>query len=110
VESIVPRQDVQGYYLSSEYIRPVTKDILLQLLLQVNFDTNLYYHMDLDIGRDAQYHRIGGTYRFYPGIPKTQRLTLSISSISNQAHRVSPGKESSHRRGYDAGWEESCSV
>jgi len=54
VESIVPRQDVQGYYLSSEYIRPFTKDILLQLLLQVNSDTNLYYHMDLDIGRDAQ--------------------------------------------------------
>lgn len=67
-ESVVHRQDAQGYYLSSEYIRPFTKDILLQLLLQVNSDTNLYYHMDLDIGRDAQYHRIGGTYRFYPGM------------------------------------------
>ncbi|MDD9303473.1 MAG: hypothetical protein HUK40_14490 [Desulfobacter sp.] len=73
-EIITSRQDAQGYYFSSDGIRPFTGDLLLQLLLQINPDLSLYYHMDLDFDHNAQYHRLGGTKRLIPG------LTLDVKA------------------------------
>ncbi len=67
-EIITSHQDAQGYYFSSEVIRPFTGDLLLQLLLQINPDLTLYYHMDLNFDDNAQYHRLGGTLRLAPGL------------------------------------------
>jgi len=73
-EIITARQEAEGYYFSSEQIRPFTGDILAQVLFQVTSDLNFYYHLDFNLSDNAQYHRVGGAYRFASG------LTLDIKT------------------------------
>jgi len=67
-EKITTHQDHEGYYFSSKDIRPFRDDILLQVLLKVNDDTDITYFLDADLDDDAWYHRISSSYRLYPGV------------------------------------------
>ena len=67
-EKITTHQDHEGYYFSSESIRPFTNDILLQVLMQVNDDINITYFLDADLGNNAWYQRISSSYRLYRGV------------------------------------------
>ena len=65
---ITSRQDAPGYYFSSELIRPFKNDLLLRLLFGITDDLSAMYVTDQDLRYDSQYHRLGFSYRLYPGL------------------------------------------
>jgi hypothetical protein len=67
-EQITKDQNHEGYYFSSREIRQFTNDILFQLVMQINDDTNAIYFLDASLAYNAWHHRISGSYRLYPGL------------------------------------------
>jgi len=67
-ETITSRQDAPGYFFSSELIRPFKNDLLFRLLFGITDDLSAMYVTDQDLRYDSQYHRLGISYRLYPGL------------------------------------------